>query len=84
MSTFPVSESEVTRLLNQIKAEYEAAQNGLYGLASGISRHTFITARMEHMSLLHTELRSLIGDAATVLVVEQLNASPEQASGEYS
>ncbi|GCE29457.1 hypothetical protein KDA_49410 [Dictyobacter alpinus] len=83
MSTFPTPESEVTRLLNQIKAEYEAAQNGLYGLASGTSQHAFITARMEHMSLLHTELQSLIGDAATALVVEQLNASPEQHSVEH-
>lgn len=77
MSAFPVSGSEVTKILDQIKAEYESAQNGLSGLAFGTSQHAFITARMENMSLLHTQLQSLIGDAATALVVEQLNASPE-------
>ena len=76
MSAFPASGSEVTRILDQIKVEYEAAQNGLYGLASGTSQHAFITAKMEHMSLLHSELQSLVGDSATALVVEQLNASP--------
>ncbi|GER90072.1 hypothetical protein KDW_42340 [Dictyobacter vulcani] len=76
MSAFPASGSEVARILDQIKVEYEAAQSGLYGLSSGTSQHAFITAKMEHMSLLHSELQSLVGDSATALVVEQLNASP--------
>ena len=39
--------SEVARMRQQIDAEYEAAQRGLFGLAYGLSRHDFITRRME-------------------------------------
>ncbi|HEX6479292.1 MAG TPA: hypothetical protein VF043_10635 [Ktedonobacteraceae bacterium] len=68
--------SEVARLLTQISAEYEAAQRGLAGLAYGSSKHDFITARMENMGQLHSELQSIVGDAAITLVVETLNAIP--------
>ena len=72
--------SEVTRLLAQISNEYEAAQRGLVGFAAGSSRHAFITARLEHMSQLHTELRDLVGDAAMPMIAEQLNAIPDPTS----
>ena len=65
--------SEVVRLLAQISAEYEAAQRGLSGLAYGISQHEFITARMENMGRIHTQLQSLVGEAAIALIAEQLN-----------
>jgi len=65
--------SEVARLLAQITAEYEAAERGLTGLALGVSQHEFITARMEHMGELHSELQSLVGDIATAMVAEQLS-----------
>lgn len=68
--------SEVARLLAQISAEYEAAQRGLTGFAYGTSKHDFITARMENMGQLHSELQSIVGDAAITLVVEALNAIP--------
>jgi len=68
--------SEVAKLLSQISAEYEAAQRGLTGLAYGTSKHEFITARMERMGQLHTELQSLVGDQAIALVTEQLNSMP--------
>jgi len=68
--------SEVARLLTQISAEYEAAQRGLTGLAYGTSQHEFITTRMENMGQLHSQLQSIVGDAATTLVVETLNAIP--------
>lgn len=68
--------SEVARLLTQISAEYEAAQRGLTGFAYGTSKHDFITARMENMGQLHSELQSIVGDAAITLVVEALNAIP--------
>ena len=64
--------SEVTRLLAQISAEYEAAQRGLSGLAYGTSKHEFITARMEHLGQLHNQLQSIVGDAAIKLVVDTL------------
>jgi hypothetical protein len=68
--------SEVARLLSQISEEYEAAQRGLTGLACGTSIHEFITAKMERMGQLHTELQSIVGDQATALVAEQLNSIP--------
>jgi hypothetical protein len=68
--------SEVAKLLSQISAEYEAAQRGLTGLAYGTSKHEFITARMERMGQLQTELQSLVGDQAVALVAEQLNSMP--------
>jgi hypothetical protein len=40
-----MSESAVAQLRQQIQAEYEAAERGLSGLASGTARHDFITTR---------------------------------------
>jgi hypothetical protein len=67
--------SEVARLLSQISAEYEAAQRGLTGLAYGTSQHEFITARMENMGQLHSELQSIVGDVAIAMIVETLGKS---------
>ena len=41
------NKSEVVRIMQQIDAEREAAEQGLFGLAYGVSRHDFITRRME-------------------------------------
>lgn len=65
--------SEVARLLEQISVEYEAAQRGLSGFAYGASQHEFITARMENMGRIHSQLHSLVGDAAIAMIAEQLN-----------
>jgi hypothetical protein len=65
--------SEVARLLSQISAEYEAAQRGLTGLTYGMSQHDFITARMENMGQLHSELHSIVGDVAIAMIADQLN-----------
>jgi len=67
--------SEVARLLSQISAEYEAAKQGMTGLAYGTSQHEFITARMEHMGQLHNQLHTLVGDLAIAMVAEQLTNS---------
>jgi len=67
--------SEVAQLLSQISEEYEAAQRGLSGLSSGSSRHDFITARMENMGRIHTQLHSIVGDAAIAMIADQLNSS---------
>jgi len=65
--------SEVARLLRQIELEYEAAQRALTGLAFGISKHQFITARMENMGACHQELVQLVGEQqATHLMNETL------------
>ena len=65
--------SEVARLLSKITAEYEAAQRGLTGLAYGTSQHDFITARMDNMGHLHSELQTIVGDSAIALIVDALN-----------
>lgn len=64
--------SEVMRLLAQITEEYKAAQNGLTGLASGTARHDFITARMENMGQLHSQLQTIVGDAAIAMIAAEL------------
>jgi len=65
--------SEVARLLAQINSEYEAARQGLSGLAQGIGQHRFITKRMEQIAELHAQLRDLVGDEAMVLITNQLD-----------
>ncbi len=65
--------SEVARLLAQISQEYEAAQRGLTGLAFGTSQHEFITARMENMGQLHSQLQTIVGDDAIAMIAEELN-----------
>jgi hypothetical protein len=64
--------SEVARILAQIAQEYEAGKSGLQGLAQGVSRHSFITARMENMAKLHKELETLVGEQAIGLVATKL------------
>jgi hypothetical protein len=69
--------SEVARLLAQIGREYEAAQRGLTGLATGTARHEFITRKMERMSDLHSSLQALVGESATALLAKHLETIPD-------
>jgi|GraSoiStandDraft_32_1057276.scaffolds.fasta_scaffold399701_2 hypothetical protein len=71
-------QSEVARLLAQINSEYEAARQGLSGLAQGIGQHRFITKRMEQIAELHTQLRDLVGDEAMALITRELDQSTEE------
>jgi hypothetical protein len=65
--------SEVARLLQRMREEYEAAQRGLSGLAAGTSQHLFITQKMENMGRWHEELQALVGKMpAMALIAEQL------------
>ena len=48
--------------MTAIKDEYEAAQQGLSGLAQGVGQQTFITKRMENRAELHAQLRDLVDD----------------------
>jgi len=73
MSGTNEQQSEVAQLLLRISAEYEAARQGLHGLARGSSQHRFITRRMERMWELHTQLQALVGDEAISLVDHHLN-----------
>jgi len=71
--------SEVAHILTRIREEYEAAQRGFTGLAYGMSQHAFITARMEHMSELQSQLYDLVGDVAVPMVADQLNSCLDTA-----
>jgi hypothetical protein len=69
--------SEVARLLQQISAEYGAAQLGLSGLAHGVSQHRFITQRMERMYELHVQLHALVGEKAVALIATHLDQAKQ-------
>jgi len=66
------STSDVARLKEQIDAEAEAALLALYGPAQGVSKHQFITARMERMGMLHEKLRGIIGDDADQYLISAM------------
>jgi hypothetical protein len=74
-----MSESEVARLRQRIAEEYQAAQLGMSGLASGVSKHAFITARMERMGQSFDQLSELVGSRQEAMkeVVAALEETPE-------
>ncbi len=65
--------SEVAQLRQQIADEYLAAQSGLTGLASGTSRHQFITARLENLGVIHERLIELVGSDEAIKIVATSN-----------
>ena len=69
--------SEVAHLLAQFQAEYEAAQRGLSGPASGAAQHRFIQKRMERMEALHIRLRGMVGETAMGMIADVLERCPE-------
>ena len=72
--------SEIARLLKQIRDEHESAVLGLSGLAYGTAQHKIITQKMENMGKWHEELQVLVGDTAMALIVEALDAIPDVKS----
>jgi hypothetical protein len=64
-------DNEVARLLSRFRAEYEAAQWGLSGLAFGTSRHDFITAKLENMWRFHEELRKRVDDTTAMEMIAE-------------
>lgn len=69
-----MSQSEVQRLLAEIDTQYQAAWNGLSGLAQGVARHDFINARLENMENARQALEDIVGEnEAARLVVEWMN-----------
>lgn len=68
-------QSEVAQLLQQIDLEYGAAREALTGLALGTTKHEFITARMERLTLCHEQLSQHVGiQEASRLLVERMEA----------
>lgn len=74
------SKSEVARLREQIRLEYEAAQRGLSGTAI-TAPHQFITARMERMWEHLQELTQLVGaEEACALVFGEAETAPQKGT----
>jgi len=69
-------ESEIARIRQKILTEYEAAQRGLLGFASGTARHDFITARTENIGVLHEELIGFVGPDQAMAIVANTIWSP--------
>ena len=78
MSGIYEQRSEEARLLTQIDKEYEAAQQGLTGLAQGVSQHQFITKPMERIGELQSRLHSILGSEAMGLIAAWLDHAPEE------
>lgn len=69
-------QSEVARLLDQIEAEYLAAQRGLSGFAASAS-HSAINARVEKLGKLQEDLQKIVGEHSIQLFVECLDKLSE-------
>ncbi len=66
-----MSQSEVARLLKEIELTYQAAKNGLAGLAAGTARHEFIAAKMENLDQYRESLAQFVGaDQAMEMLVQ--------------
>ena len=65
-----MAESEVARLMQQIAAEYQAAQSALTGLAI-TSRHEFITRKMENLERCREQLSTLVGEEESAKLVAE-------------
>ena len=66
------SESEVAALIAAIDREYEAAQQGLTGLALGDTRHEFILKRQETIATLHGRLQHLVDEKTMAKITLQM------------
>ncbi|HVB61131.1 MAG TPA: hypothetical protein VNE61_08065 [Ktedonobacteraceae bacterium] len=65
------NKSEVARLRYQIEQEYRAAELALHGCAAGVSKHAFITAKMERMGECQQQLAKLVsGQQAMNIYIE--------------
>lgn len=69
--------SEVARLKNQIDLETQAAFLALYGVSAGTSKHEVITIHMERMGILHSRLKTLIGEEADTFIMSSLQKERE-------
>jgi hypothetical protein len=64
--------SEVARIRQQVALEYQAARNGLRGLAQGSCTHRFINARMVRICELQEELERFVGERRAVEIVNEV------------
>jgi len=73
-----MSHSEIAHIRAQIHLEYASSQAGLSGLAAGTARHEFITAKMERLAGLHTELIELVGEEEAISIIANTIWTPQE------
>lgn len=75
-----VNPSEVAQMRQRIADEYQAARWGVSGLASGTSRHQFISAKMENLGRTFEQLTEVVKspEKAMGIVNETIEALPER------
>lgn len=61
--------SEVRKLLDQIKHEYQASRSGLIGNTQ-VARHDFIQKRMANMANATNQLVSLVGASRAAMLAD--------------
>lgn len=59
------NKSEVARLREQLKAEYEAGQAALYGPSQGSATHLFLNNKTERIAITIAEMMATCGEEAT-------------------
>jgi hypothetical protein len=76
-----MGQSDIAQMRQHIAAEYLSAQLGLFGLAEGTTRHSFITTKMERMGESFDTLAEMMGkEQAIQIVADTLQEVPEQAT----
>jgi hypothetical protein len=76
-----VVNSEVAQIRQQIQSEYEAAKQGLSGLATGTARHDFIQAKTEAIGNYHDQLAELVGpEQAIAIIVDSIWTPTDQGT----
>jgi hypothetical protein len=69
-------QSEISQIRQQIQAEYDAAKQGLSGLASGNARHDFIQSKTETIGQYHEQLVKLVGPEEAIALIADTIWSP--------
>jgi len=64
-----MQKGEINQIRAQIQAEYEAAKQGLSGLASGAARHDFISAKTANIGKYHEQLVELLGPEQAISII---------------
>ena len=62
-----MSKSEVVQLRESIETELASMQQGLNGLATGVTKHQLIEARMHRLGIYEDQLAKHIGGEQAVL-----------------
>lgn len=61
--------SEVAALVAAIQAEYDAGEAALHGLASGVSQHAIINARMGRAQQASEQLIAAVGERVALPII---------------